>query len=207
MSENNFEEYHTHAPDAPAASSRQKLLLFFVAGAIIIVDHITKLFVEQWLPLNHAWAPFPELADYFRITHVSNTGAAFGLFPGGSMIFTLIAIVVATVIVVYNYLLPGGHTLLRLALGLQLGGATGNLIDRLRLGHVTDFFDFGPWPVFNVADASIVVGVIILGFLMFREQQEEQRLREAESESGRDDNVQPPVSTRLQSPKQNEQAT
>ncbi|HSM56129.1 MAG TPA: signal peptidase II [Candidatus Sulfomarinibacteraceae bacterium] len=204
MSENYFEEPQ---PDQDPAGGRQKLLLFFVAGAIIIVDHITKLFIEQWLPLNSTWAPIPELAGVFRITHVSNTGAAFGLFPGGSLIFTVIAIIVVGVIIVYNYQLSGSQRLLRLALGLQLGGATGNLVDRLRLGHVTDFLDFGPWPVFNVADASIVAGVVILGILMFREQREEQLRHEREAETGHDDNVQPPVSARLQSSRQNEQAT
>lgn len=204
MSENYIEEPQR---DQIPASGRQKLLLFLVAGAIIIVDHITKLFIEQWLPLNSTWAPFPELAAVFRITHVSNTGAAFGLFPGGSPIFTVIAIIVAGVIIFYNYQLAGKQTLLRLALGLQLGGATGNLIDRLRLGHVTDFLDFGPWPVFNVADASIVAGVVILGFLMFKEEREEQMRRRREAEMEHDENVQPPVSARLQSPRQNEQAT
>lgn len=204
MSENYIEEPQR---DQTPASGRQKLLLFFVAGTIIIIDHITKLFIEQWLPLYSTWAPFPELAGVFRITHVSNTGAAFGLFPGGSVIFTVIAVIVAAVIIFYNYQLSGNQILLRLALGLQLGGATGNLIDRLRLGHVTDFLDFGPWPVFNVADASIVAGVVILGLLIFKEQREEQTRHEREAETGHDENVQPPVSARLHSPRQNEQAT
>lgn len=155
-----------------AASTRQRSLLLLVAAAVIFVDHISKLYVENWLPLNRSWAPFPELAHLFRFTHVTNTGAAFGLFPGGSLFFTVIAVVVGIFIIYYNYQLPSGHRLLRIALGLQLGGALGNLIDRLRLGHVTDFLDFGPWPVFNLADTSIVAGVILLGFLMLQEQRE-----------------------------------
>lgn len=152
-------------------------ILFIVAGLVITIDHLTKLLVEAWLPLNTTWAPFPALGDYFRLTHTSNTGAAFGLFPGGSPVFAAVAVGVALFILVYNYRLEAGHTLLRVALGLQLGGAMGNLIDRLRLGHVTDFFDFGPWPVFNVADLAVVTGVVLLGFLMFREQREEQKER------------------------------
>jgi signal peptidase II len=62
---------------------------------------------------------------------------------------------------------------------MQLGGALGNVIDRFRLGHVTDFLDFGPWPVFNLADTSIVAGVVILTWLMFQEQREHQTKREA----------------------------
>ena len=167
------------------ASTGQRMILFLVAALVIVVDHFTKLYIENWLPLNHSWAPVPELGSYFRITHVSNTGAAFGLFPGGSLFFTVIAIVVGAVIILYNYGLPAGHPLLRLALGLQLGGALGNLIDRLRLGHVTDFLDFGPWPVFNVADMAIVAGVVILGFLMIQEEREMRALAKAERERER----------------------
>jgi signal peptidase II len=85
----------------------------------------------------------------------------------------LVALLVAGIIILYNYRLPTGHILFRVALGLQLGGALGNLIDRIRLGHVTDFLDFGPFPVFNVADASIVAGVLVLVFLMLTERQEQ----------------------------------
>jgi signal peptidase II len=84
----------------------------------------------------------------------------------------VVAILVAVIIIVYNYRLPTGHFLFRAALGLQLGGALGNLIDRIRLGHVTDFLDFGSWPVFNLADASIVGGVAVLVLLMLLEGRE-----------------------------------
>jgi signal peptidase II len=154
------------------ASTRQRSLLFLVAALVIVLDQLSKLLIEAALPLNQTWAPIPALATYFRITHVSNTGIAFGLFPAGSLFFAFMAIVVTLAIITYNYILPGGQTLFRLALGLQLGGALGNLIDRVRLGHVTDFLDFGPWPVFNVADTSIVAGVVILGWLMLKEQKQ-----------------------------------
>ena len=156
----------------PPASTKQRAILLLVAGLVVVVDHFSKLFVESQLALNQSWAPFPELAHLFRITHVSNTGAAFGFFPGGGLLFTIVAMMVAAIIVFYNFGLPSGHILLRLALGMQLGGALGNLVDRLRLGHVTDFLDFGPWPVFNLADTSIVAGVVILGFLMLTERRE-----------------------------------
>lgn len=179
-SRNDKEVGRKEADVAEAASTRQRIIFFLVAALVIVFDHLTKLYIENQLPLNHTWAPFPQLADYFRITHVSNTGAAFGLFPEGSLIFAVIAVVVGAVIIVYNYRLPAGHRLLRVALGLQLGGAFGNLIDRLRLGHVTDFLDFGPWPVFNVADMAIVAGVIILGFLMIQEERAMRQVTKAE---------------------------
>lgn len=186
------------------ATTKQRLWALLVAALVIVLDQLSKLFIETRLPLNHAWAPFPEFAHLFRFTHVSNTGAAFGLFPGGSAVFTVIAFVVAAIILVYNFGLPGGHYLLRLALGLQLGGALGNLIDRFRLGHVTDFLDFGPWPVFNLADTSIVSGVIILGFLMVLEQrQEAMGKRQADGDAGEIQRSTGALSTQ----RQNEQAT
>jgi signal peptidase II len=148
-------------------------LLLLVTAAVIVLDHLTKLYIEIWLPLNTSWQPWPEYGDIFQFTHVSNTGAAFGLFPTGSNVFMVVAVLVAGIIIIYNYRLPTGHYLFRIALGMQLGGALGNLVDRIRLGHVTDFLDFGPTPVFNLADASIVVGVIILVILMLLESQEE----------------------------------
>ena len=132
-------EKESEARGGPVASTGQRLILILVAALVILFDHLTKLYIENRLPLNHTWAPLPELSAYFRITHVSNTGAAFGLFPGGSLFFTVIALIVAAVIIIYNYRLPSGNRLLRVALGLQLGGALGNLVDRLRLGHVTDY--------------------------------------------------------------------
>lgn len=158
----------------PPASTRQRVLMLLVAAVVIILDQFSKFIVESTLPLNQSWAPIAALEPVFRITHVSNTGTAFGLFQNGSALFAWVAVIVALVLLYYNYTLPSGHMALRLALGLQLGGALGNLIDRVRLGHVTDFLDFSYWPVFNVADTSIVTGAILLGWLMWREQKHSQ---------------------------------
>lgn len=156
-------------PEERPSTLVDQTLLLSVTAVVIIVDHVTKLYIETWLPLNSSWQPWPAYGHLFQITHVSNTGAAFGLFPTGSNIFMVVAVLVAIIIVVYNFRLPTGHYLFRIALGLQLGGALGNFVDRIRLGHVTDFMDVGPWPVFNVADASIVAGVIGLVILMLLE--------------------------------------
>jgi signal peptidase II len=165
--------------DEPRATLSEKVMLFVVTAAIVVVDQLSKRLIEVALPLNQSCAPIDSLAHLFRITHVSNTGAAFGLFPSGSLLFTIVAIAVAAVIVVYNFRLPANNRMFRFALGLQLGGAMGNLIDRFRLGHVTDFLDFGPWPVFNVADTSIVAGVIVLALLLLVEQRQEAERRRA----------------------------
>lgn len=123
----------------------------------------------------------PWLGSVFQVTYVTNSGAAFGLFPGWSSVFIVIAIVVIVALVWYYLQLSDGEWLVQVALGLQLGGALGNLIDRLRFGgSVVDFIDlsFWPlrnWPVFNIADSSIVVGVSILTLAMICEGWSEER--------------------------------
>lgn len=170
-------------PDAPVqetATNRQRSLIFIAAGISIVIDQITKGIVESTLPLYQMYAPIPAIQEFFRITHVPNTGMAFGLFSGGSLFFTGVAILVGLAIIYYNFTLPRGQLLLRVALGLQLGGAMGNLIDRFRIGHVTDFLDFGPWPVFNIADLSIVTGAVILGWLVLQETRVEMRQKKTD---------------------------
>jgi signal peptidase II len=152
------------------ASWQEQGIVFLVMGLVLLADHLSKVYVEARLPLNSTWAPFPEWESLFRITHVSNTGAAFGLFRSGNLVLSIVAVIVSVVIILYNRYLPAHMYWYRLALGLQLGGALGNLLSRLRIGHVTDFLDFGPVPVFNVADMSIVTGTILLGFLMLFDQ-------------------------------------
>jgi signal peptidase II len=148
-------------------------VLPFVAVVALALDQWTKYLVVSNLALYESWAPFPPLADVFTIHYVSNTGAAFGLFQNGSLVFAIVAIVVSVVIVMYYRHLPDGQWLVRLSLGLQLAGALGNLIDRVRVGQVIDFLDFQVWPVFNLADASIVCGVILLAYLLLREERQE----------------------------------
>ena len=154
-------------------------VLPLVAVVALALDQWTKYLVASNLELYESWAPFPALANLFTIHHVTNTGAAFGLFRNGSLVFAVVAIVVSVVIVLYYRHLPDGQWLVRLSLGLQLAGALGNLIDRVRVGHVIDFLDVQVWPVFNLADASIVCGVILLAYLLLREERQESRKLES----------------------------
>jgi signal peptidase II len=152
-------------------------LAVILAAVLVAADQYTKWLVVSRLPLYQTWAPFPALADYVLITHNTNTGAAFGLFKDWNLVFICIAIVVIAAIIFYQRQLPDGQWLVRIALGFQLGGAAGNLVDRLRVGQVTDFLlvqaPIGgrvyQWPAFNVADSSIVTGVILLALIMARE--------------------------------------
>lgn len=140
-------------------------LLFVVSGVIIALDQWTKWIVRTTLPLGATWLPesLEWLSPYARFVHWYNTGAAFGMFQNGSMIFAALAFVVIGAIIHYFPQVEKQDWTLRLAMSMQLGGASGNLIDRLlRDGRVTDFISVGTFPVFNVADASISVGTVIL---------------------------------------------
>lgn len=165
----------TTSPSVKPASVPEQSLLLWVTAVVVLLDQLTKYVIEHTMPLYTSYAPFPAFEPFIQFTHAANTGAAFGIFPEGGQFFSGVAIVVTVVILIYNYWLPQGQYLLRLALGLQLGGAMGNLIDRLRLGYVTDFFDIGSLPIFNVADAFIVLGVLLLCGLMLKEQQTERK--------------------------------
>lgn len=172
-------------------SSRSKnwLILFSVATLTLIADRVSKTTIADKLALNQTWhPPFPFLRHIFGLTYTTNTGAAFGLFPDQGALFIVIAFVVIAAILFYYRHLPDGHGLARVALGLQLGGALGNLIDRLRQGYVVDFIDlnFWPlrnWPVFNLADSAIVVGVGLLALTMLLEDIEDQDQEPESSES------------------------
>lgn len=144
-------------------------VVYLLAALIVFADQYTKYLVRQNLDVRESWSPWPWLAPYARILHTENTGAAFGMFQSGGLIFAVIAVIVSIVIVYYTARLPEGQWWIRLTLGLQLGGALGNLVDRVARGPVTDFVSVGSFAIFNVADASISVGVALLALLMWIE--------------------------------------
>lgn len=124
---------------------------------------MTKYIVQQNMTLH---ASIPVLGDYVRLTYIHNPGAAFGIMPGNRWLFLALSLVACGVMIYYFYSLPADERWGRRALMGILGGAVGNLIDRVRFGEVTDFVDVGigtyRWPVFNVADMAVTIGVAIL---------------------------------------------
>ncbi|MBN1286828.1 MAG: signal peptidase II [Anaerolineae bacterium] len=147
---------------------RRWLFLGAVAVCMVVLDQLTKALVVSHLALYESWVPIEALSHLFAITYITNTGAVFGILPDGGFIFSIITLfVVVGLIYYYRNLRAEGDRLTRLALGLMLGGALGNLIDRVRLGHVTDFIHFSFWPVFNIADSCIVIGVGLLTLITF----------------------------------------
>lgn len=140
-------------------------LMFSIAGVIVALDQWTKWLVRSNIAEGTSWLPetLQWLSPYARIVNWYNTGAAFGMFQGGSMVFTVLAFIVIGAIIYYFPQVEKHDWALRIAMSMQLAGATGNLIDRLTQGgKVTDFISVGRFPVWNVADASITVGTIIL---------------------------------------------
>jgi signal peptidase II len=140
-----------------------QLRLIAIAATIIVIDQLTKAWVRANLPLHVSWNPIAWLDPIVTLTHVQNTGAAFGLLPSLGGAFAVVAVAVVAMILLFHRRLAHGSLLLQLTFGLQLGGAIGNLIDRIARGYVTDFVDLRWWPVFNVADSALVVGTILLG--------------------------------------------
>jgi signal peptidase II len=142
---------------------RDYFFLALMAGVVVFLDQWSKAYVRNNLALGVSWAPWPWLLPYARIVHWYNTGVAFGLFQGRSQLFAVLAVLVAIAIIYYFPRVPANDWTLRIAMGLQLGGALGNLFDRIFfVGQVTDFISVGNFPVFNLADGSITVGVLVL---------------------------------------------
>jgi signal peptidase II len=139
-------------------------MLLGMGGVIVALDQWTKWLVRGNLSFQETWLPewLGWLSPYARIVHWYNSGAAFGMFQNGNLIFTILAFIVIAAILFYYPQVDASDRPLRLALVLQLGGAAGNLVDRLLVGKVTDFISIGTFPVFNVADSSISVGVAVL---------------------------------------------
>ncbi len=141
-----------------AAGPAQWLALLVVAAAAIFADQLTKQLVGRTLEVGES----VELVGPFSIHHVENSGIAFGLFASRTS-FVIVITAVAVALMVWFFARSGRrHPVLPVGLGLVLGGSIANLVDRVRLGRVTDFLDLDAWPAFNLADMFIVVGVAVL---------------------------------------------
>ncbi len=151
---------------ATTSSSHLKRALFWGAALTVIAfDQATKAIVRASLDRGESW-PDPDWP--VRIRYVTNTGAAFGILEDQTLFLIVMAFVGLAAIYLYYRYPPFDHPVAAIAIGMMLGGASGNLLDRVRLGEVTDFIDFTSYPAFNVADSSITVAIaiIILGYLL-----------------------------------------
>ena len=153
-------------------SPRRIMLVAGVAVFVFVLDRITKTWVEQNIPLHQGRQV---VGEYVRIVHTQNTGAAFGLLPERTTLLSVLSVVAVLAIVYYYRQFANASPLVTATLGMQLGGAFGNLLDRVTKGYVVDFVDVGldPGPrfwAFNVADSSIVLGILFVTLLLWQEE-------------------------------------
>jgi len=141
-----------------------RFLLYAVGLLILAADQLTKLAAARLLPSGESRSL---LGTYLSLTVQRNTGAAFGMFPAATTALIALAAVIIIFIAVWGSQMAQSNRLLAAGLGMVLGGAAGNLIDRLRLGCVVDFIDLHFWPVFNVADIGITCGAILVVIALF----------------------------------------
>ena len=152
-------------PAGPAAQAARLRLFAAIAAAVVLLDQATKALIRAWLEEGEAW---PGGFDLIRITHVENSGAAFGILQGAGPLLIVTSIVGVAAVLFFLRAAPAGDQIYTAALALILGGAFGNLIDRLFRGEVTDFIDPIRYPSFNLADSAIVVGVFALILIALR---------------------------------------
>ena len=154
----------------PGESGEENLMLLFLLAALILILDQTSKFIVCRIILPGG--SFPVIKDIFHLTHVQNQGAAFGLFPNQTLFFIGITLFTILLILFFHQRISKEGSAPSWALGLILGGAIGNLIDRIRLKVVIDFLDFSlkghHWPSFNIADSAITVGAVILLFSVFK---------------------------------------
>lgn len=149
-------------PNRNLPQAKWNFIFFAIALAVVIIDQLSKWWIQTHFAPGQS---VPETGP-FRLTYAQNTGAAFSIFWGNTDILAVISMIGVVIILVYAFVFyrhfPSLNTRMnKIALGLILGGTVGNLIDRVWLHYVRDFIDAGPWPVFNIADSSLVVGIII----------------------------------------------
>jgi signal peptidase II len=151
-----------------------RLPYLILVAAVVIFDRWTKALIQNRFDLNESASV---IDGFFNITYVRNTGVAFGIFssisaPAKSLLLSIFTALAAIVVVTYSVRSPAGNRLLQIALSLILGGALGNLYDRIAFGYVVDFLEFYVgayhWPSFNIADSAITVGVVLLAFEIIR---------------------------------------
>lgn len=146
--------------------------ILLVAGGIVGFDQWTKWLVIKNIPLNTSFLPdrLGWLEPYARFTHIQNSGASFGMFQNGNTIFMILALLIVGGMLYYVSKMETTRKLMIIAVGLYMGGAIGNLIDRLTIGKVTDFVSVGSFYIFNVADASINIAVVLLLIALWQEE-------------------------------------
>lgn len=141
------------------------MAFYIVAIFIASFDQLLKYFVSKYMYLGQS---IPLIPDILYLTYVRNTGAAFSLFVGFSSYLTIVGVIVTLVVIYFHIMLPKHEHYVQSALACVLAGSLGNLFDRVSRGYVVDFIDFRVWPVFNLADIMINIGVVLLAIYILK---------------------------------------
>ena len=147
-------------------------MFLYIILAVFLLDQGSKTLVQMAM---YRGETVPVAPPVFYITYIMNPGAAFGLLAHRTVLFIGVTFLLLAGVVLGYKRVQSGRTLLKVGLGLIVGGALGNLVDRLRYGMVVDFLDFRVWPVFNLADTAIVVGAFLLAWTILRNADDERK--------------------------------
>jgi len=161
-------------------------LLYLLPLLILVADQVLKLVMIRWLGPDaerHRWELAGRLVAF---EYVENRGAAFGIFPGQTTLLTAVALLIVAVCIVLMRREVRTNPAASLAIGLIVGGALGNLLDRIRLGYVVDFIAVGIWPRFNLADSIITIGIGLMLWTGMRDNREEHGTRANEDRQTND---------------------
>jgi signal peptidase II len=137
--------------------------LIGLSTLVIVIDQATKYWIQSRMAYGES---SPVIREVFHITYILNPGAAFGILENKTWFFIAVALILLAGVAYLYPRMPANQPMVKLGAGLLVGGAIGNLIDRVRIGYVIDFFDFRIWPIFNVADICIVCGVACLAYFL-----------------------------------------
>ena len=158
---------------------KKNLKALCLSGFIVCIDQVTKILIKHFMVKEKF---MPLIGKYIGFRYIENEGMALGFQIGPKQFFTIFTAIASLVIVIFLFRLKENHFGTRIALSAILGGAIGNLIDRILYGKVVDFIEIGPWPIFNFADVAVTFGMLLLIFIVFLERKEDKELQEEKFE-------------------------
>ena len=144
---------------------KHNALLIAIVTVVVALDQWTKILVSHKLALGESISPIKALERFFKIVHWHNTGATFGLFQNANIVLLITSIVIVFAVLYYYQGVQKNAWLAKVSLSLIVAGALGNIVDRIKFSYVIDFLSFGRFPVFNVADSAVTVGVFLMVIL------------------------------------------
>jgi len=158
---------------------KKNLKALYLSGSIVCIDQVTKILIKHFLVKEKF---MPLFGKYIGFRFIENEGMMLGFQIGPKPFFTIFTAIASLIIVIFLFRLEDNQFRTRIALSAILGGAIGNLIDRILYGKVVDFIEIGPWPIFNFADVAVTFGMLVLIIVVFSERKEDKELQEEKFE-------------------------